>query len=67
MGDVALNLISLYKALGGGWEMRVGKEFVPPDTVETMQQRTDWGNLLAPASATPPPDGERNQWHRPDW
>ena len=28
-GDVDLNLISLYKALGAGWEMRTGKDFVP--------------------------------------
>ena len=66
-GDVALNLISLYKALGGGWEMRVGKDFVPPETTKAMQQRTDWGNLLTPAHVTPPPEGERSQWHRPDW
>lgn len=28
-GDVDLNLISLYKALGGGWEVRTGKDLVP--------------------------------------
>ena len=28
-GDVDLNLISLYKALGGGWEVRTDKDLVP--------------------------------------
>ena len=25
-GDIALNLIALYRALGGGWEMRLARE-----------------------------------------
>ena len=47
-GLVAANLISAYKALGGGWELRIGNEFVPQETVEEMTQRTDWGNVLEP-------------------
>jgi NodT family efflux transporter outer membrane factor (OMF) lipoprotein len=45
-GLVAVSLISAYKALGGGWELRVGKEFVPQETVEEMTDRTDWGDVL---------------------
>ncbi len=45
-GDVAVNLISLYKALGGGWESRLGKPFIPESTRNEMQERTDWGELL---------------------
>jgi NodT family efflux transporter outer membrane factor (OMF) lipoprotein len=45
-GEVALNLIAMYKALGGGWQMREGKDFVNEGTREEMQQRTDWGNLF---------------------
>jgi NodT family efflux transporter outer membrane factor (OMF) lipoprotein len=41
-GSVGTNLIALYKALGGGWELRLGKD------KEEMRQRTDWGNLLPP-------------------
>ncbi|MCU0072463.1 TolC family protein [Pseudomonas koreensis] len=43
------NLIALYKALGGGWQ-----NSAPPidePTLQQMQQRTDWGNLLT----APPP------------
>jgi NodT family efflux transporter outer membrane factor (OMF) lipoprotein len=47
-GLVASNLIGVYKALGGGWELRVGNEFIPEEMIETMRGRTDWGNLLAP-------------------
>jgi len=43
-GDVALNLIGMYKALGGGWQIRVGKDFVPEGIKEEMLKRTDWGN-----------------------
>jgi len=45
-GEIALNLIAMYKALGGGWEVREGLDFVSPQNLEAMQQRTDWGDLL---------------------
>jgi NodT family efflux transporter outer membrane factor (OMF) lipoprotein len=47
-GSVSTNLIALYKALGGGWKLRLGKDFIPERTKEEMRQRTDWGNLLPP-------------------
>ena len=51
-GLVAANLIGAYKALGGGWGLRVGNEFVPQATVEQMRKRTDWGNVLDPDYST---------------
>ena len=51
-GLVASNLIGAYKALGGGWALRVGNEFVPRATVEQMRKRTDWGNVLDPDYST---------------
>jgi NodT family efflux transporter outer membrane factor (OMF) lipoprotein len=45
-GDIARNLIAMYKALGGGWEVREGDEFVSHQNLDAMQQRTDWGDLL---------------------
>jgi hypothetical protein len=58
-GDIPTNLISTYRALGGGWEIREGQEIVPAQVREAMQQRTDWGSLLTPgaierASQQPP-------------
>jgi NodT family efflux transporter outer membrane factor (OMF) lipoprotein len=47
-GEVALNLIAMYKALGGGWQIREGKGFVNEETKEKMQERTNWGKMLSP-------------------
>lgn len=44
--SIVVNLISLYKALGGGWELRQGETFVNDSTRIEMQHRTNWGNLL---------------------
>jgi len=45
-GAVALNLVSLYRALGGGWELRAGKDFVPEETKRQMLERTSWDRML---------------------
>ncbi len=45
-GKIATSFISLYKALGGGWQIRLENDFVPVEVKEKMQERTDWGNLL---------------------
>jgi hypothetical protein len=45
-GSVAQGLISLYRALGGGWQTRQQEEFVRADIRETMAERTNWGGLL---------------------
>jgi len=50
-GDIALNFIAVYKALGGGWALREGKSFVSKENLDAMSERTDWGQLLVPAAA----------------
>lgn len=45
-GKVGLQLIAAYKALGGGWQLRKGNDFIPAKTRKEMQDRTDWGKLL---------------------
>ena len=45
--SVATNLIALYKALGGGWELRLGQPFVRARTQAEMKQRTHWGDMLS--------------------
>jgi NodT family efflux transporter outer membrane factor (OMF) lipoprotein len=67
-GNVVLNLVTMYKALGGGWQIRKGKDFVSKDNVEEMAQRTDWGNLIQPKEIeTPATPEERRKWRSPDW
>jgi NodT family efflux transporter outer membrane factor (OMF) lipoprotein len=46
LSAIATNLISLYKALGGGWEIRNGRAFVSDRMREEMQERTNWGDLF---------------------
>ena len=50
--SLATNVISLYKALGGGWEMSVGQPFIPDATRIEMQKRTNWGNLFSTQPTT---------------
>lgn len=77
-GNVALDLAALYKALGGGWERRVGHDFVPEETRRQMRERTYWGGLLdadeqqadvdAAASGTESDRGWwRWRWWWPQW
>jgi NodT family efflux transporter outer membrane factor (OMF) lipoprotein len=40
-------VIGFYKALGGGWHPATAADFIPVETRETMEQRTDWGELLS--------------------
>jgi NodT family efflux transporter outer membrane factor (OMF) lipoprotein len=58
--SIATNLIALYKALGGGWELRQGQPIVPETTQNEMKDRTNWGDLLSPPEAqktsNPPPE-----------
>lgn len=51
-GQVAATLISAYKALGGGWELRQGREFIPQYTIDEMTNRTNWGDILDPDYAS---------------
>src|SRR5215470_16296165 len=53
-GTVSTGLASVYRALGGGWQIRADNEFVPSATAEEMRQRTNWGELLPPPG-TPQP------------
>jgi len=67
-GDIAINLIGLYKALGGGWELSRGKDFVPIDVREKMEQRTNWGNLLEISNGDQLPTVPENGfWRKPSW
>ncbi|MCB1813534.1 MAG: efflux transporter outer membrane subunit [Candidatus Competibacteraceae bacterium] len=67
-GDIANSLIFLYRALGGGWELRQGNDFVPAETKQTMQERTDWGQLLEPEAVKETlPDNPQTSFRRPDW
>jgi outer membrane protein TolC len=68
LGDISRNLVGVYRAMGGGWQIREGKELVPPEVTEAMAQRTNWGNLLLPAVYVPPSAaGPESLLRPPDW
>jgi outer membrane protein TolC len=46
-GNIAGQVVQIYKALGGGWELDSGRSLLRDQTIEQMNQRTDWGNMLS--------------------
>lgn len=66
--DLALFLIALNKALGGGWELREGQALVPDEVRQQMQQRTRWGGVLShEAQERDVDEATRDQEPRPWW
>jgi NodT family efflux transporter outer membrane factor (OMF) lipoprotein len=66
-GDIILNLIAMYKALGGGWQIREGQDFVNEETKEVMEERTNWGKLLSPEEVEQVSEEEKKMLRSPDW
>ncbi|MDH3671999.1 MAG: TolC family protein [Gammaproteobacteria bacterium] len=52
-GDVATNLIAMYKALGGGWQVRGDRkieDYVPEEDKQQLRARTKYWHKVLPAS-----------------
>jgi len=60
-GNVALSVVALYKALGGGWQSRQGKAYISKETAQKMKGRIDWGKYLDPTMTTLPKGFENDQ------
>jgi NodT family efflux transporter outer membrane factor (OMF) lipoprotein len=54
-GSLSTGLASVYRSLGGGWQIRGDNDFVNAATREEMRSRTNWGKLLPPADKPQPP------------
>lgn len=54
-GNVANQVVALYKALGGGWETQTGKPFLSETAAKQMQDRSDWDGLLDEEERVLPP------------
>jgi NodT family efflux transporter outer membrane factor (OMF) lipoprotein len=68
LGTISISLVGIYRALGGGWEIREGQDLVPPEIKAEMQQRTNWGRLLVPANYNLPASRQPDSAPRlPDW
>jgi len=60
-GQVVSSLVATYKALGGGWQIREGHDFITSATATSMAERTNWGRMLAAPVEEPesPPEPSR--------
>ncbi len=45
-GNVAINLVAAYKALGGGWQIREGPAPMPAEVIQDMKSRVRWGDHM---------------------
>src|SRR5262249_54549776 len=72
-GSIALGLITTYRALGGGWQIREGRDFVPVQTQQEVADRPNWGTLLTPdlrrpqIPALPAPQDRGPPVRPPEW
>jgi len=53
-GEIAVSLVQLYKALGGGWVPPATDDLVDDATRQRMRERTKWGPLLDPPARDDP-------------
>ena len=65
-GRAARNLVGVYRALGGGWQIREGQDFISTESKDAMRDRSNWGDLLDVEEAQPVPADERGKWRAPD-
>ena len=64
-GNVLLAVVSLYRALGGGWEVQDGKQIISDEVQHEMSERTNWGRLLDDDKITAPVEAKEKA--TPDW
>lgn len=53
-GAIPKALVALYRALGGGWQIRGCNDIVPIQIKKEMAARTNWGSLLKQQNHQPP-------------
>ncbi|MCL4500958.1 MAG: efflux transporter outer membrane subunit [Deltaproteobacteria bacterium] len=67
LGDISSNLVAMYRAMGGGWQLREGQDVVPDSVKEAMAKRTNWGKLLTPVALPPAPEQAKSDIRLPQW
>lgn len=68
-GDIPLSLVALYRALGGGWQIRDHNDVVPEALKKEMAARTNWGTILRQKNHEPPTTKKQlfKQLYLPKW
>ncbi|WP_394751690.1 efflux transporter outer membrane subunit [Crenothrix sp.] len=67
LGNISTNLVGVYRALGGGWQIREGKELIPDEIKQQMAKRTDWGDLLKVTTQSAPETHRPSDIGLPKW
>lgn len=68
-GGIPQAVVSLYRALGGGWQMSQGHDVVSDKIKREMAERTNWGSLLEQPNHEAPtiPMQQMKQTALPSW
>jgi len=66
-GSIANNLVNMYKALGGGWQVDADHEIVSTEMKQEMSERTDWGDLLGTEQQDTSESEDNSDLRWPDW
>ncbi len=68
-GETAQSLVALYRALGGGWQIRNGNDIVSNQIKNQMAERTNWGTLLQQSNHQKPKTKQQEikQLYLPTW
>mgnify|MGYP003693903699 FL=1 len=68
LGNISTSLVGVYRALGGGWEIREGEDIVPAGDQGGDATAHELGRLLAPTTYNLPASREPQSRPRlPDW
>jgi NodT family efflux transporter outer membrane factor (OMF) lipoprotein len=60
-GGVTQSVIDLYRALGGGWQIRAGRDVVPEGVKPEMAERTWWSDMLDADQRATDADPEKDE------
>ncbi len=68
-GEIPKAVVALYRALGGGWQIRAGHDVVSQKIKHDMAMRTHWGSLLKQDNHQPPATKAQQTKERylPNW
>ena len=53
LGNISTSLVGVYRALGGGWEIREGEDIVPPEIKAEMRRAHELGEPAGPHDLQP--------------
>jgi outer membrane protein TolC len=53
-GSLSVAVVSIYRSLGGGWQISRGGRYLSRESVERMKSRSDWGDMLEESSIVIP-------------